>query len=74
MAVSESQKRSNRKWDAANMKVAACKLKKTEYAAFQAYAKSRGKTVSGALLDYVRGCISEDLEQQENIEQDRPSD
>ena len=56
------------------MKVAACKLKKTEYAAFQAYAKSRGKTVSGALLDYVRGCISEDLEQQENIEQDRPSD
>ena len=63
MAVSEAHKRGNRKWDAANMKVATCKLSLEEHAAFKAYAESRGKTISGVLLDYVRRCISDDTEQ-----------
>ena len=74
MAISEAHRRGNNKWDAANMKTAACKLTKSEHAAFKAYAEARGKTVSGLLLEYVRGCIADDMEQKKNIEQESPPD
>lgn len=74
MAVSEAHRRGNNKWDAANMRTAACRLKKEEYAAFKAYAEQHGKTISGLLLEYVRGCIAEDMEQKKNIEQNCPPD
>lgn len=56
------------------MKTAACKLTKSEHTAFKAYAEARGKTISGLLLEYVRGCIVEDIEQKKNIEQKSPPD
>ncbi len=68
MAISEAHKRGNRKWDAANMKTAACKLTNAEHAAFKSWAEARDLTVSGALLEYVRKCITE-TESAANMEQ-----
>ena len=63
MSKTDAQRRSTRKWDAANMKTASCKLSNTEHAAFKAYAEAKLKTISGVLLEYVRRCIAEDVEQ-----------
>lgn len=60
MALSEARKRANAKWNKANTKSAACTLTLKEHAAFKAYAAARGKTISGQLLEYVRGCIAPD--------------
>lgn len=65
MAVSDAHRRGNAKWDKENMRVVSCKIRSEEHAAFKAYAEARGKTVSGLLLEYVRGCIAEDMEQKE---------
>lgn len=59
MATSEAQKRASAKWDKANTQTIACKLSKSEHAAFKAYAEQHGKTISGMLLEYVRKCIAE---------------
>lgn len=74
MAVSDAHRRGNAKWDKENMRVVSCKIRSEEHAAFKAYAETRGKTISGLLLEYVRGCIAEDMEQKKNIEQESPSD
>lgn len=74
MALSEARKRANAKWNKANTKNAACTLTLEEHAAFKAYAEARGKTISALLLEYVRGCIAEDIEQKKNIEQESPPD
>lgn len=63
MALSEARKRANAKWDKANRKNVSCMISTTEHAAFKAYAEAKGKTISGLLLDYVRSCIAEDVEQ-----------
>lgn len=60
MAATEAQKRASAKWDKANTKTAACKLRIEEYVAFKAYAERRGKTISAVLMDYIQKCISED--------------
>ena len=59
MPKTEAQMRSIRKWDSEHMRTATCKLSNEEHAAFKAYAEAHGKTVSGALLEYVRKCITE---------------
>ena len=69
MATSEAQKKASAKWNKANTKNAACTLSLEEHAAFKAYAEARGKTISGLLLDYVRFCIAEDMEQTGKLEQ-----
>lgn len=63
MAISDSQKRASAKWDKEHTRIVSCKLRTAEHAAFKAYAEARGKTISGVLLDYVRRCISDDMEQ-----------
>lgn len=63
MSRTDAQRWANAKWDKENTMTAACKLPKEEHAAFKAYAEVRGKTISGLLLDYVRHCIAEDIEQ-----------
>lgn len=68
MATSESQKRASAKWNAKNQKTIACAVNLEEHAAFKAYAESKGKTISGMLLEYVRGCIAEDKERKKNPE------
>ena len=69
MAVSDAHRRGNAKWDKENMRVVSCKIRSEEHAAFKAYAEARGKTISSLLLEYVRSCIAEDMEQKKNIEQ-----
>ena len=59
MPTTEAKKKANAKWSKANMKTVACCLSHEEHAAFKAYAEAHGKTVSGALLEYVRKCITE---------------
>lgn len=68
MPKTDAQRRSTRKWDAANMKTASCKLSNAEHAAFKTYAEARGKTISCLLLDYVRSCIAEGTEQRSGLE------
>lgn len=65
MATSEARKRANAKWNKANTKNIACTVSLDEHAAFKAYAEQHGKTISGIILEYVRNCIAE-AEQQNN--------
>lgn len=74
MAVSDAHRRGNAKWDKENMRVVSCKIRSEEHAAFKAYAEARGETISSLLLEYVRSCIAEDMEQKKNIEQNCPPD
>lgn len=59
MAVSEAKKKANAKWDAENMATLACKVKRTQAAAFKSYCAERGKTSNTVLKDYVLDCIGE---------------
>jgi hypothetical protein len=68
VAISEAKKRADAKWSKANRKSAACMLTNAEHAAFKSWAEARGLTVSGALLEYVRKCITE-TESAANMEQ-----
>jgi len=46
MALTDAKKRSNNKWDAANMTVLGCKVRKDEAERFKAVCKERGTTVN----------------------------
>lgn len=58
MAVSESRKKANQKWDAANMATLACKVKKDHAEQFKVYCAGIGETVNSVLQDYVTDCIT----------------
>ena len=58
MAVSESRKKANQKWDAANMETLACKVKKDHAEQFKVYCAGIGETVNSVLQDYVTDCIT----------------
>lgn len=57
MAVSESQKRANQKWDKENMTTLGCKVYRHEAEAFKEYAKKQNKTSNTLLKEYVQECI-----------------
>ena len=59
MAVAESRKRANAKWDKENMTTMGCKIKRTHAAAFKAYCENQGNTSNTVLKDFVLGCIGE---------------
>ena len=59
MAVAESRKRANAKWDKENMTTLGCKIKRTQAAAFKAYCENQGSTSNTVLKDFVLGCIGE---------------
>lgn len=59
MAVAESRKRANAKWDKENMTTLGCKIKRTHAAAFKAYCENQGNTSNTVLKDFVLGCIGE---------------
>lgn len=61
MAVSESKKKANMKWDSANMSTLACKVKKEQAEQFKTYCASVGETVNAVLQDYVAGCINGEI-------------
>lgn len=57
MAVSKAKRAANNKWDADNMTIVACKIKKTDAEDFKAYAAENGTTPNALLKDYVYKCI-----------------
>lgn len=57
MPISEAKKRSNAKWDSANMATLACKVKKAQAEKFKGYCKAQGKTSNTVLREYVLDCI-----------------
>lgn len=63
MAVSESKKKANAKWDSENMATLACKVKKSQAAAFKAFCEAKGKTSNTVLKDFVLKCIGQDEQQ-----------
>ena len=58
MPVSRAKRQANNKWDAENMKIVACKVKKEDAQAFKEYAEERGTTPKALLREYVYKCIS----------------
>lgn len=46
-------KRARNKWDAANMKIVACKIKKTEAERFRQAAEQQGATPNALLRNYI---------------------
>lgn len=59
MAITESRKRANAKWDKENMTTLGCKIKRTQAAAFKVYCENQGSTSNTVLKDFVLGCIGE---------------
>lgn len=59
MAVTESRKKANAKWDAENMTTLGCRVKKDQAEKFKAYCAEIGKTSNAVLRDYVLDCIEE---------------
>ena len=60
MAVPDSKKKANLKWDNANMATLACKVKKEQAEQFKTYCSNIGETVNSILQDYVAECIAGD--------------
>lgn len=59
MALPDSRKKANAKWDKENMTTLGCKVKKTEAAAFKEYCAEQGKTSNTALKEFVMDCIKD---------------
>ena len=59
MAIAESRKRANAKWDKENMTTLGCKIKRDQAAAFKAYCENQGSTSNTVLKDFVLRCIGE---------------
>lgn len=57
MPVSKAKRAANNKWDAENMKIVACKVKKEDAQAFKEYAEERKTTPNALLRGYVYKCI-----------------
>ena len=57
MAVSEAKKKSNAKWDAANMATLGVKVRKELADQFRAYCAVKGVTVNTELREYVQSCV-----------------
>lgn len=58
-AVSEAHKKGNRKWDAANMAVLGCKVKKEQAEKFKQHAEQQGTTANNLLKGFVLNAIGE---------------
>ena len=54
MPVSEAKRKANQKWDAENMTVIGCKVRKDVAEAFKAECKRRGTTVNAVFLQAMR--------------------
>ena len=54
MPASEAKRKANKKWDAANMTVVGCKVRKDVAERFKAECKRRGTTVNAVFLQAMR--------------------
>lgn len=68
MAITESRKRANAKWDKENMTTLGCKIKKEQAIAFKAYCERQGSTSNTILKEFVLECIGERDTSQEAAE------
>ena len=59
MALPESRKKANAKWDAENMAPLGCRVKREQAEKFKAYCADKGKTSNAVLREYVLDCIDE---------------
>ena len=59
MALPESRKKANAKWDAENMATLGCRVKREQAEKFKAYCADKGKTSNAVLREYVLDCIDE---------------
>jgi hypothetical protein len=57
--VSESKRKANDAWDAKNMKVVGCKVKRAVADAFAEYAKRNETTVNALLQKYIFQCVGD---------------
>ena len=62
---SDNFRKYQNEYDKAHYKTAACKISVADYQAFQEYAKSRGKTVSGLLSEYINSFIGNESPRQD---------
>ena len=63
MAMTEAQKRANRKYDKAHYKTIACKCKLQEYSIYKEYAEKQNITSMSNLLNKcVKYCIENNVE------------
>lgn len=53
MPISEAKKKANAKWDAANMKLIGCKLRKDTAERFKQYAQEHGTTPNALIREYI---------------------
>lgn len=51
--ISEAKKKANARWDAANMQLIGCKLRKDTAKKFRRYAQEHGTTVNALLKNYI---------------------
>ena len=65
MPVSRSKRAANDRWDAANMKHVACKVKKEDAEAFKEYADGRKTTPNALLRGFIYKCIGKQSEGEE---------
>ena len=59
MALPESRKKANAKWDAENMATLGCRVKREQAEKFKAYCADKGRTSNAVLREYVLDCIDE---------------
>lgn len=59
MAVSKAKRAANDKWDKANMKVVACKIKKDRAELFRSLCERDGKTANAVLTELIEQYINE---------------
>lgn len=59
MAVSESRRRANKKWDAANMTTLGCRMRKADAEIFKAACKDSGTTVNAVFTRAAAEFIAE---------------
>ncbi len=59
MAVSESKRKANDKWDRENMATLGCKIKREQAEKFKARCAADGKTANTVLRDFVLKYIGE---------------
>ena len=66
MAISDSRRAANLKWDKEHMMTLGCKVKKEEAIKFKEYAAKKNKTTNTVLKEYVLKCIDETMERDGN--------
>ena len=68
MPISRAKRAANNKWDAENMKLVACKIKKEQAEKFSQYAKDNGTTSNALLKGFILSCIGDDNAEQNKDE------